>query len=368
MLDASFALLGHDLDLGSHGIQSRLVDVDDGTADGNTRRDRSDQDDDGNTTEIHPTDVKDAHGIETQDHRRGSTGIDMADFRAFRDALLQAQIKEPDFIGKVGLDGGDLHFKKDLNFDGCVGIAVPNPPHPVVEGLSRIPVAEPGKCTTLWPQTEFLYSRYDFNGDGRLNGFEVDPKALAVAPFKIDPATKCVGLNNPAGCLRDIDVLADRRFWSGQTSNEHVKVAPPADVAPALEPCSPQAQPHWLPTTDLYADRNNDGIIDYLRSADLHFILGPDPAYLQVALRILIKRPGDANFSLFKCMVQNGPIAKTRTMVTVPLLTPDIQVVFTALGGPLFPKFETVTLEGLKWGQDVTLIWPGTTTPMAIVP
>jgi hypothetical protein len=88
-----------------------------------------------------------------------------------------------------------------------------------------------------------------------------------VAPFKIDPDTVCTDRNTPAGCRRDIDVLADPALWT--VDREQVSVnAMDEGVACAPAPC-------WDPKRYLLADRDGDDVIDYLYSADFHFLVGP---------------------------------------------------------------------------------------------
>ena len=96
-----------------------LLDIDDGTLDGNERVRE-------NTIE------EDADG----DGGIGDGEIDMSDFRRWRDWLLQLENS-----GDLNLDGGAAHPKKDVNGDG------------LVEG----------------PEKERIYPRGDFNGDGQLS-------------------------------------------------------------------------------------------------------------------------------------------------------------------------------------------------------
>ncbi len=131
LVDAFAAALAIDLIRGDEAVQRALVDVDDCTPDGNLRVDPL-----GRVVE----------GF-CPDGRRGDGAVDMADFRAFRDALLALE-------GRGALDGPPDHPKRDLNGDGCVHGAQPGCPYP-----------------------ERVYPRFDFNGDGVL-----DRKAKA--PFK----------------------------------------------------------------------------------------------------------------------------------------------------------------------------------------
>lgn len=105
-----------------------LLDIDDGTPDGNERVKRNgslntNQDNDGDG------------GI-------GDGAIDMRDFRRWRDWLLQVR-----YPNSQRLNGGRYHPKKDIDGDGWV----------------RWPSAE-----------ENVYPRGDFNGDGRLSRDDVN--------------------------------------------------------------------------------------------------------------------------------------------------------------------------------------------------
>lgn len=73
MIDAFAAAMGIDLIRGNKDLQKALVDVDDGTRDGNLR--------------VDPLEEEDVFDVLTSDHRRGDGHITMRDFRAWRDAL-----------------------------------------------------------------------------------------------------------------------------------------------------------------------------------------------------------------------------------------------------------------------------------------
>ena len=131
LVDAFAAALALDTLRPGRPVQRALVDVDDCTSDGNFRVDRS---------------GRPVPGL-CPDGLRGDGAVDMADFRAFRDALLALE-------GKGALDGPPDHPKRDLNGDGCVYGA---------DAGCRYP--------------EGVYPRFDFNGDGLLS-------RDAKAPFK----------------------------------------------------------------------------------------------------------------------------------------------------------------------------------------
>jgi hypothetical protein len=117
-VDAFAAALEMDQVRGTDRVLRALLDVDDGTPDGNTRLDLRSQ--------------SPVSG-EVAGARDGR--IDMRDFRVFRDQLLQASGRED-----ARLDGAASHPKRDLNGDGVAGA----------------------------PPEENVYPRTDFNGDGRL--------------------------------------------------------------------------------------------------------------------------------------------------------------------------------------------------------
>lgn len=121
MVDAFFAALDLDRLEGSDRILRGLLDIDDGSVDGNLRVSAQ------GATET----SEDLDG----DGHPGDGGIDMADFRRFRDAVLQVEAP-----AGLALDGGATHPKRDLNQDGVVG-----------------------------PLGENVYPRADFNGDGLID-------------------------------------------------------------------------------------------------------------------------------------------------------------------------------------------------------
>ncbi|HUF65519.1 MAG TPA: S8 family serine peptidase, partial [Gemmatimonadaceae bacterium] len=137
-IDAFAAVLGIDVVRGNNRVLRMLLDVDDGTEDGNRRT----------APDAPQTDYTGDDPAADCD-ALGSCRIDMADFRRFRDALLQIE----NTLDHV-LDGSANHPKKDLNSDGTVGLTGP--------GAGEV------------------FPRADFNGDGdisradavRVPGFE----------------------------------------------------------------------------------------------------------------------------------------------------------------------------------------------------
>ena len=281
MIDAFSAATGIDLLRSNQAIQKSLVDVDNGVdedLDGNASADRSDLDDDENTTE--------AFTPIAPPERLGDGTINMKDFRVFRDAYLQVSAKETDpqtgqlYVSPsdVSLDGGD----KDLNQDGQVSAG-----------------------TTNNNADENIYPRFDFNGTGRIDpdGARTSPNSHSLAPFKMDPDSLCtvVEVNSAtgAGCVRDIDVLAHPNLWTLDDEN--------------------------VTTSDLLADRDNNGFVDYLRSADFHFHIDPDPesssSNLLIQVESLKDNPNSAAI-WSKTIDLPGPLDTentTKRIITVPL-------------------------------------------------
>lgn len=122
-IDAFASAMDIDRIRGDRRLLKMLLDVDDGTLDGNQRVDLA-------TGQENTSD--DADG----DFGPGDGVIDMSDFRLFRDHLLQVEAS-----ASVALDGRGDHPKKDLNGDG--------------------EVRPPGE--------ENVRPRVDFNGDGRIS-------------------------------------------------------------------------------------------------------------------------------------------------------------------------------------------------------
>jgi subtilisin family serine protease len=121
MVDAFAAALDLDRVIGGDRVLRGLVDIDDGSVDGNLRMRNG-------AIEL----SNDLDG----DLFVGDGSIDMADFRRFRDGLLQTE-----GLATLALDGPPSHLKKDLNGDLVVGT----------------------------PAQENVYPRADFNGDGVLH-------------------------------------------------------------------------------------------------------------------------------------------------------------------------------------------------------
>lgn len=142
-IDAFASSLGIDALRGDTAIRSALVDVDDGTPDGNRRAVRDDE------NRI----VQQDRTFVASDGLRGDGQVSMRDFRAFRDAMIDVLRADGALAaGDVDLDGDADHQKRDLNGDGCVfGTPLPS----LAIDCSAAPA-------------ESSYARFDFNGDGVL--------------------------------------------------------------------------------------------------------------------------------------------------------------------------------------------------------
>ncbi len=163
-----------------------LVDVNDASADGNRRIERT-LAPDGTVIETPDETIGGAEGAMTAPDGR----VDLRDLRRFRDAWLQTC--QTDMAGSdcpdralIELDGDADHPKRDLNGDGCV-YGTPDCPTP-----------------------EHAYPRFDFNGDG-LIAFERYPDgtpAKARVPLRADgtPAETWAD----ATSMTDLEVLASR--------------------------------------------------------------------------------------------------------------------------------------------------------------
>lgn len=122
-IDAFAAAMDIDRINGDDAVLRMLLDIDDGTPDGNQRL-------------LVGTSIDFAGEDADGDGGVGDGRVDMSDFRRFRDWLLQ--IENP---AGLDLDGSASHPKKDVNGDSDVGS----------------------------PAEENVYPRGDFNGDGRLS-------------------------------------------------------------------------------------------------------------------------------------------------------------------------------------------------------
>lgn len=375
VVDMFFAVMGLDSTAGNDLLHKALVDVDDGsTLDGNARLDRDDEDLDGDTEELYPFDIA------TPDKARGDGRIDMKDFRAFRDALLDELVRQGELrLEQISLDGPSPHFKRDINLDGCVKASLPRPPHP------DPPIPPARRCSGaafvgVSGNTRFVeefFQRYDFNGDGRLNGFRAIPLVDELAPFKGDPILSCAGAAPDPLCKRDIDVLAAGNLW--QEEREGVGIGVESE-----DPCE---RGGWQPTTNLLADKYGptgripapDNVIDHIFSADLHFEIAADPTgdmdqvFIDVDSRLPddddVDNDGDGRIddefekSWSKCL-EIGPQGG-KTLLTVPLFTGDVRVTVLGIDHDLDAEgnytddpYGFARRSLLKYGQDVVFEAP----------
>jgi hypothetical protein len=345
MIDAFAAMIGIDL-LPGHPplrIQRALADVDDGTPDGNTRVDPF-------TGSIDGT-------INRPDQRRGDGMVSIQDFRAWRDAYLQVQQADIAPLGlAVALDGGQLHFKKDLNFDGCVAGQAVSPSHPVDIG--------PPAAGCAGSPLQNVYPRYDLNGDGEIGPW------FKTAPFKMDPDTVFPGENKTfivrtaPDFLRDIDVMADPNLWA--VTAENVETNPAAEGLPA-------PSNEWGPRRFLLGNRDTgiaafQDIPDYLHSFDLHLQLDwsrINSNYEGVQIQVQSERvaPYAQTFDR-QITVAHG---QQPTVVTLPIWTGKVKVTFTPVDDvpptvaptdPGYLQTTTKELTGLQFGEDRALVHP----------
>jgi subtilisin family serine protease len=169
-MDAYASALDIDRVQGGDAVLRKLLDIDDGTIDGNQRVLV------GTSTDFTGEDADGDGGI-------GDGDVDMADFRRFRDWLLQ--VEDP---ADLDLDGSATHPKKDVNGNGQV------------EG----------------PSDENTYPRADFNGDGQLSR-----TATRYVPGAVDATLTDLGVlqtrfsdaNYAAGDLPALLDSGDLEIW-----------------------------------------------------------------------------------------------------------------------------------------------------------
>jgi subtilisin family serine protease len=397
MVDTFSAVLGLDLSynstcspgLDTRESQKRLVDADDGTVDGNLRARALASDPDPDDVHAIPP------GQTVTDRRRGDGKVTARDFRAFRDGFLQSQPSLPQgriASQEVSLDGDPTHFKKDLNLDGCrrdttqaSGLPV-SPPHPSGHPDPPPDIPTGVNCGSVTAPVENVYPRYDFNGDGRITANSVNPSGGDVAPFKIDAATDCS--QNRAACLRDIDVMTqvwasvpavppDCSAISDEVSKQHCMENIGANVADeGADPFTATSEWRWQPRHNLLADRNSDGSIDYLYSADVHISgeeVVPPSAEKWIVATIRSVRFGGQDF-VRKIRISRDEWPSQRLIATLPLYpqdgwnpegTPEEQ----ALGPRIKVSFSWGTcfqFTNVRYGQDMAVTGTGEPCTWAI--
>lgn len=168
-LDAFAAALELDVVTGSSRVLRRLLDVDDGTIDGNTR-----------------IDAFSKAVSTTQDVKKDAT-VDMADFRRWRD--LMVQVNYPDL---TALDGAADHPKKDVNGDGIVDVV-----------------------------SEDIFPFADFNGDGSLM-----ESARAVVPGRLAQSGPMTDLEVFKTEFSDPDYSAAELDDLKQSGDIHFRISP----------------------------------------------------------------------------------------------------------------------------------------------
>lgn len=288
-IDAFASAIGIDIisDDPDKPMHLALIDVDDGTRDGNLRARQFDDD-------------PDPDKIHTPDKRRGDGIITMRDFRTFRDAYLQVDTGEFGDAGlTVILDGVNAHFKKDLNFDGCVGNQKADPEHPAEED-----VPEPDSAANA--PGEDVFPRYDFNGDGTIKTWRL------AAPFKDDPDKAAISIlgfefQDPPGLLRDIDVLGFRQFWTKESNDYSEQVFVDEGSKGANQDTQADiVWDEWLPHLSLLVNLDGDSVgdagelladlPDYFHSFDLHISINwaaVNPDYEGIGIKIACEICGD---------------------------------------------------------------------------
>lgn len=362
MIDAFASVMAIDLVHGNKAVQKALVDVDDGTRDGNLR--------------VDPLEEEDVFDVFTSDHRRGDGRITMRDFRAWRDAYLQ--VHAGDFANSLGvlLDGQRDHVKKDLNFDGSVSFTDVDGTVVTAPAFPGHPVDVPVPTDSSNAPSENAYPRYDFNGDGTLDAW------FKTAPFKIDPdlvpSSGNLGfeLASSPGFLRDIDVLADPAFWEDVERDGYGEGV---TLFPSEEGDGPGSLSPWNEWTYLLGNRDADlaGVPellritpDYLHSFDLHIEVDWTAVYPEqdVALiRIESEIQGDDYQQVFtrEARITREEDGTSTFVVTIPVWTGHVRIRTAGLdddsGAPepnLGSRDPIKEWTDVKIGQDLALQLP----------
>jgi hypothetical protein len=138
-----------------------------------------------------------------------------------------------------------------LYFDGLVESQPASPAHPALYNIT------PSVGT---PLGEAIYSRYDYNGNGRLDPEtqQYNPPVNAISPFKVDPDTENTGQSFSKGLLRDVDVLLNKNVW--EQDEENVLVTG-SDRSPGR---------YELPPVNWSTNALFTLSIGYMRSFDVH--------------------------------------------------------------------------------------------------
>ncbi|MCB1185650.1 S8 family serine peptidase [bacterium] len=333
MVDAFAAVIGIDLEQGNQDIQRALVDVDDGTRDGNLRT--RVLDDAGYDNPPDP----DPDGIRTFDGRRGDNQTGMKDFRTYRDAWLAQNTAT--FPLAVKLDGSVTHYKKDYNFDGAISTGGGNgqpvvPSHPT-------DVATANQFTNVTPEGQ--YSRYDFNGDGQVADW------TRTSPFNVNAETPGSSIGqfdviSTPGMLRDIDVMAGAgnwHFWDDiwESEVEDNKYYHYVYVDPTEE--GVESIGGWSPKRFLLANRDSIANVDqsfkdtpdYMHSCDIHFNL--DWYYLLLggsnSVDITVTSEIDGVVEPFSRTATFTPANPWKFVLTMPVWSGNINISYSTSSG-----------------------------------
>lgn len=189
-IDAYASVIDIDRINGNSAVLRRLLDIDDGTPDGNQRLQRP-----GQSGTFVDEDFDNDGGI-------GDGNVDMADFRRWRDWLLQ--VEDPTGLS---LSGGPNHPKKDVNDNDQVGT----------------------------PSEENLYPRGDFNGDG-----ELSRQATRYVPGAVDAMVTDLDVleqefsdpNYSASDLAGLVTSADLEIWPATCFENNTAVRVESSLRP----------------------------------------------------------------------------------------------------------------------------------------
>jgi hypothetical protein len=218
MVDAFATIMDLDRHRNDAAILTMLLDIDDGTPDGNQRIHQL------NGTTNQDEDADEDGGI-------GDGRIDMSDFRRWRDWYLQTNATTAEDLLALDLDGGNEHPKRDVNGNGRWGT----------------------------PTQEGRFPRGDFNGDGKLHPTDTSylPGALdatvsdleALSWLFDDPHYDATDL---ADRVESLDVEVWPRYLLDDPNVTKVRsyVRPPNATAPAEERIhaddgNPESPAHW---------------------------------------------------------------------------------------------------------------------------
>ncbi len=331
-VDAFASALDIDRITGGSGVLRMMLDIDDGTVDGNQRMSGS-----------APYTEEDADG----DRGIGDGQVDMSDFRRYRDWVLQLYAQG----AGLALDGDSLHVKKDVNGNG------------VVEGVVG----------------ESKYPRGDFNGDGSLDPFAERYVPGAVADSVTDLEVLQSVFSDPDYGAAELpllvfsgDVVVDptrllqvpgsdsvvvRYIRSASGDTVQVRSHVPGDSANVVTLAAPEA---YLLRATVYGSRGDEigfaEVSDTLRlGGDWHWA----PELLGQLLPTITVPSAAQPGELFPVTVRVGSQAPGDTVV----FRAGIPVTLTATGGTLGTATGTTDGEGYVYTEGAL---DPTTSTMAI--